>query len=353
MSVDLTETAKIKQNVENKKRKPVYDKYDDSEFQEPGFKKNILSQYDQEIMGPKEIGFKINQEIKVSKQTISEKLRGTLSLDFDKNKEIQDYYQPQEITFKKSKKKIKNSRKKTMEELDFIKSELPIQSNKTRNVMDMNVIDDDDLQDALARTRRLAAAERKDSSLEEFVHCIFFKIYIILNSIVVKDIKNESSDEEQDGGGLIISETTEFVLNLSNQSFNLENKSFKKDTIRDSFKVEEIESNEMQVDTLLESHSLEHEQESHDQEEEESTPIIQEPLVSGGIAATLALLSQKGLVTKRSEHEKEYKSQESKRKDKHKVVPSQEKLKNYNPDVKIAYYDEFGRELGPKEVLFI
>ena len=54
VSVQLEERQKLKKNLENKKKKPIYTGYDDEEFNFGGGgipKKNILSHYDEELEG--------------------------------------------------------------------------------------------------------------------------------------------------------------------------------------------------------------------------------------------------------------------------------------------------------------
>jgi hypothetical protein len=56
VSVQLEEQQKLKKNLENKKKKPIYTGYDDEEFNFGGGgipKKNFLSHYDEEIEGDK------------------------------------------------------------------------------------------------------------------------------------------------------------------------------------------------------------------------------------------------------------------------------------------------------------
>jgi len=56
VSIQLEERQKLKKNLENKKKKPIYTGYDDEEFNFGGGgipKKSILSHYDEEIEGNK------------------------------------------------------------------------------------------------------------------------------------------------------------------------------------------------------------------------------------------------------------------------------------------------------------
>ena len=54
VSIQLEEKQRLKKNLENKKKKPLYTGYDDEEFLiGGGQKKTWLSHYDEEINGPK------------------------------------------------------------------------------------------------------------------------------------------------------------------------------------------------------------------------------------------------------------------------------------------------------------
>ena len=194
----MADAARTKKNLENKKKRPGYVAYDDDEFQNPGVKRNILQQYDEEIIGPKKTGFVLSnngtaQAPKEDKKSVSEKLKEkSISLDFEKNKEVQDYYTQEEmVTFKKpkKKKKPKNTRKplnsssdtsslnikKDANDMDVDRAsdsdhEKEIDyslSNKNKNLDDVNFVDDDDLQVALSRARKVAAQKSALRSAEE------------------------------------------------------------------------------------------------------------------------------------------------------------------------------------------
>ncbi|CAG8764014.1 1370_t:CDS:2, partial [Acaulospora morrowiae] len=64
ISIQLEEQNRLKKNLENKKKKPVYTGYDDEEFNFGGgvTKKSILSHYDEEIEGEKRHGFTLGND---------------------------------------------------------------------------------------------------------------------------------------------------------------------------------------------------------------------------------------------------------------------------------------------------
>ncbi len=94
--------------------------------------------------------------------------------------------------------------------------------------------------------------------------------------------------------------------------------------------------------------------------------LIEEPLVARGMAATLALLNQKGVSTRLNDEEldKERRLREREKwmaemrqaESKESADPRkqgrliEERFKNYTPNVQLQYTDEFGRNLTPKEV---
>jgi U4/U6.U5 tri-snRNP-associated protein 1 len=196
LNVNMVEHKKAQENVENRKKKPGYTAYEDDEFSinNPGQKKDILSQYDEEIMGgtnKKSSGFTLSRSgvivaPKQDKRSVSEKLKEkTVTLDFEKNKEITDYYTQEELSVKIKKPKKKNKQKNNRssrknldaeedaeEKLNFTAPmEIDFsQSNKNKTLEDSNFVDDDDLQAAISRARRIAA--QKSTRPEEAVQGI-------------------------------------------------------------------------------------------------------------------------------------------------------------------------------------
>lgn len=207
---------------------------------------------------------------------------------------------------------------------------------------------------------------------------------------------------------MIISEATEFIRNLGNLPKNEEKKVVER---IDSVELPEEESitikqeNIEKVETERRVHfedmdvDVKVKEEETTVQESDETGFQAEPLVSAGLGATLALLSQKGLVQRLSPEEQEranklrerelwlveqrkkekirliemekerdiqrasgrklsgrdmerQREADAKRLEREQIKLKEEKFKNYVPDVKIAYYDEFGRELNTKEVLF-
>lgn len=111
------------QNIENKKKKILYNAYEDQEYDEFGNpkEKSLLSKYDEEIDGAKRDGFQIGvdkfvlQKQKAVVQSVKEKLaKKRLESIADKNLVLaSEYYNEEEMAkFNKPKKKTRKIRSK-------------------------------------------------------------------------------------------------------------------------------------------------------------------------------------------------------------------------------------------------
>ncbi|RUS29059.1 SART-1 protein, partial [Jimgerdemannia flammicorona] len=228
-SVQIEDHERLQKNLDNKKKKPGYLAYDDDEFTlAGGQKRDILSQYDEDIDGPKKSTFVIGKDGTVStdpmttKKSVSEKLKAqSVNLSYDKMKEIKDYYTKDEadVTFKKPKRKKKVRKKAEDQEPidDTIGTDAaenndglaPMEEDDREplaNQAEVSFVDDDDLQQALARARRIANKKKEvvRLSVEDIMR-------------TASRIHSEDRDDEDIGatsGGLVISDTSEFVNSL-------------------------------------------------------------------------------------------------------------------------------------------
>lgn len=154
-------------------------------------------------------------------------------------------------------------------------------------------MDDDDLQQALARARRIANKKKqttKRMTPED-----------IARNIAEQREAERHDDNAEDTGGLIISDTSEFVNSLSMEPV-IEREQRERERIQtEAASQAAAVVTEMQLDN--EDTEMEN-AESQEQEvvntennngEEDISTVIDEPLVSRGMAATLALLNQKGM----------------------------------------------------------
>ncbi|CDS10451.1 hypothetical protein LRAMOSA03127 [Lichtheimia ramosa] len=196
-NIQLEERERLRKNLDAKKKKPGYNPYDDEEFTLGGAKKSILPQYEEEA---KAQGFAIGKNGAVQvvseeekKKQIAEKLKEQ-TLDYEKMQEIKDYYTQDEVnlSFKKPKKKKKKKdklRKRTADKDDIAVDSTPKGESDTtttttaelapRKTIDLNanfVDDDDELQQALSRTRRAANKQKsklaKKMTFEDIAHSI-------------------------------------------------------------------------------------------------------------------------------------------------------------------------------------
>ncbi|XP_058792754.1 U4/U6.U5 tri-snRNP-associated protein 1 isoform X2 [Phymastichus coffea] len=121
VNVNMLDDERYKKSNLIKSKKPGYDAYDDSNFDEFGMSKSkVLEKYDEEIEGEKRDSFKIGLvNIKAEKERKSEIIKNRLAnkrletLQLADPKIASEYYNEEELTkFKKPKKKIRKIRKK-------------------------------------------------------------------------------------------------------------------------------------------------------------------------------------------------------------------------------------------------
>ncbi|KAL1925155.1 uncharacterized protein VTP21DRAFT_38 [Calcarisporiella thermophila] len=438
-SVALEDKERLKKNLENKKRKHAYVAYDDEEFTLGGKKRNILSQYDE----PTKSSFKLDDQGTYNlknEQSVSDKLKAqAVNLSYEKMREIRDYYTKEEaeMTFKKPKtKKKKKVRRKTDDDEDDIPSQnnMDTQINEVNgshssttapkprpkaNLDDVNFVDDDDLQQALARARRVANKKRvKKMTPEDIARSLAEN----------KDNGDEEGDEVAEGM-LVLSDTAEFVRSLGTQPLDsglaeresergrlrsetprleepeevetgeMEEKKAYKTKLEDVSKDEDIEEGELGNGEDVEMETEEHLQKQANPEKDLPTGLEEEPLVASGMAATLALLQQKGLYQKPTEdelqserrraensrwltqqkrldlererrrekekqREREQRSAtsssrgrtserdrdyEKEQKERERLREVLERMRDYKPEIRLEHRDEFGRVMSEKE----
>ncbi|KAG2210347.1 hypothetical protein INT47_003332 [Mucor saturninus] len=313
-NVNIEDRERLKKNLDAKKQKPGYNPYDDDQFN--GSKPSILPQYEDE---EEEGGFVIGRAgtIKpvieaVDEKTVSQKLKEQ-SLSYEKMQEIKDYYTQEEVnaTFKKPKnKKKKKTRRKANDEDDInvsttVDDSTPAAAPRSRTIdPDANFVDDDDLQEALARARRVANKEKNK---------LFKKM---TPEEIAKQIREEESskmDEDEEEGGLVLSETTEFINAVGSNIPTFAPKEtvaptpvkpvaveVKEDVTR-HVKIEDVPEDTPMEDPVEEKDEIMEDIEEEKVKEAAEVPMVEEPLVSSGLAATLSLLNQKGIIAKPTE----------------------------------------------------
>ncbi|GAA98351.1 uncharacterized protein L969DRAFT_93051 [Mixia osmundae IAM 14324] len=442
-NLNLEENAKHDERVKSKQKKSAYTGYDDEEFLEddedlrkPGAStRKVLSKYDEDINGKEQSGFRLGGEESQSAQAIqarqlaknaaaNDHTRRRVDLSFIKNLEASDYLQEGEKGFKVKKRRPKpKATRKTSDDLEAdirpslasISAGLPAEDKmqveehkstaaRRRQVEALDestLVDDDELQAALARQRRAQLKRRPVLRAEEIASQVLEeKTARATPDAVMRDPNEDSS------GGLIFDDTTEFVKGISLERAAAQparrprvksetpqemlvdsTEEVKRVNIKDLIEAGELDPDtEMQLASQAEEGE---EQEGIKVEEDEALPsTANEKLVSGGMAATLALLRQRGLVkpmtdeerkadedsrqksrwiaerrleelqrlqeraasraagTSKDQHQREY---ENRQREIAAARQSLDSFRDYKPNVNIQYTDEFGRSMTPKE----
>ena len=297
--------------------------------------------------------------------------------------------------------------------------------------LDANFVDDDELQAALARQRRATIHKAKKLSPEEIARKSGYTLIVDMTHfcltafLVAADrareqspttddiIKVEEAEEETGDSGLTFDDTSEFVRSISYNPAAVKvdqvepsvappppkarspsyDGSMREDEVVDEIEAGEVVLKEEDDEEMLEAI----EQAIKDTEEgervaaengegEAAVGSSSEPTFGSGMAGTLALLRQQGLLAQptddQAEREKVQRQRDvwladyrrmlaqreldrlqarggnkdqATREYENRVREQQESraglelFKNYKPDINIVYYDEFGRTLTPKE----
>ncbi|KIK63086.1 hypothetical protein GYMLUDRAFT_163684 [Collybiopsis luxurians FD-317 M1] len=429
-NIEMAEEERRKKNQELKIKKRDYTGYDDDEFVEGnvGMKRSVLAKYDEELEGPAETGFRLGSSVISKKDADKQKEheaaatvnKTLLSIDYAKNLESSDYLKEGDVGFKKSKSKKKRPSRRAPAEAELAdEDEMDVDQKAIPRVieLDVNFVDDDELQAALARTRRAKLQKAKRISPEELARRVVEEREAQEREANVKvedseDVKMEGNDEES--GGLVFDDTSEFVRAVGNNPITVKREPKEKSIppAQDSprprspsldvsmtpgdvalsemeagevtVKDEEEEMDDMEILNRIEEVIRNEENEQRDSDQAVGTST--EQTFKSGMASTLTILRQQGIlsapsadqkqreqiqlqrdlwlaeqrrrVTQREserlqsrggnkdqatrEYENRYREQQDARE-------NLEMFKHYKPDVNIVYYDEYGRSLTPKE----
>ncbi|KAI0707364.1 SART-1 protein [Earliella scabrosa] len=427
-NIELAEREREKKNQELKIKRRDYTGYDDEEFTPgaAGMKRAVLAKYDEFLEGPKETGFRLGSSALTSGEKQNEATGVTvnktlLSIDYAKNLESADYLQPGDVGFKKPKTKKKRPSRRVDAEVSDIPpvngedqmqvDEKPIVP-RPRN-LDANFVDDDELQAALARSRRAKLQKRKKLSPEEIAKQIAEQ----RAKSETKDVIMVDDDEDGEGGGLTIDDTSEFVRAITYDPTAVKKEpiesSLRRQPSRESSRqpsapprrqhdvddpMEEIEAGEVVVkeeedeeamlnaieNAIKQTEEMEASQQGGGSEAPVGTSV--EQTFGQGMAATLNILRQQGVLANASADQAERervqlqrdlwladyrrmiahrelerakmrggnkdqatREYENRVREQQEARQNLEAFKHYKPDVNIVYYDEFGRELTPKE----
>ncbi|KAI0342863.1 SART-1 protein [Trametopsis cervina] len=336
--------------------------------------------------------------------------KSMLSIDYNKTIESSDYVKEGDVGFKKPKTKKKRSSRKQAESSETVAEgdqmqvdEKPIVPRQ-RN-LDDNFVDDDELQAALARSRQAKLRKPKKLSPEDLAKKSRENGASGNGPEVIK-----VEDDDEEGGGLVFDDTSEFVRAITYDPVAVKQEPAPERAISKA-PSEAPQEAKMEVDTAVEEleagevivkeeedeeamlNAIENairEQEALDRKaenvEEATVGTASEQNFSTGMAATLNILRSQGVLAAPGADQKERervqlqrdlwladyrrlvaqreldkaktrggnkdqatREYENRLREQQEARQNLESFKNYKPDVNIVYYDEFGRELTPKE----
>ncbi|PPQ95222.1 hypothetical protein CVT26_014912 [Gymnopilus dilepis] len=433
-NIEMAEEERRKKRQELKIKKRDYTGYDDDEFAEGNqglMKRSILSKYDEEIEGSRTSEFRLGSSTMSSKarqeeqkqQAAAAQNKTLVSIDYLKNLETVDYLQDGEVGFKKPKTKKKRPTRRAPadaellgEEMDVDKPIVPLERN-----LDANFVDDDDLQAALARSRKAKLNKVKKLTPEELAKKIAQEKVKKEEPDVEMAIKTEETNEDEDGG-LVFDETSEFVHAVGNNPIVKPKREPKEVRLsqppeaarersqsRDvsmapgDVALDELEAGEVRVKeeedqeySMAMLDDIEKAIKATEAEEKaaaggvaaaaDGVGTLSEQTFSSGMASTLNILRQQGILAQPSadqlEREKIQRQRdlwlaeqrrkvaqrelerlqsrggnkdqaqreyENRLREQQEAREQMEMFKDYKPDINIVYYDEFGRELSVKE----
>ncbi|KAI0264420.1 SART-1 family-domain-containing protein [Gloeopeniophorella convolvens] len=402
-NVEMAEAERTKERNELKIKRRDYTGYDDDEFAagREGMKRSLLSKYDEFLEGPKETGFRLGSAVSSSvgaaqvaeEQTAAPVNKALLSIDYTKNIESSDYLQKGDVGFKKPKTKKKRPTRRAAEDSEIVpvgdQMEVDVKPVAPRvRDLDVNFVDDDELQTALARSRR-AKIKTKKVSPEEIARRIAEERVRSEEPPVVNIAKTEDDIAEGEGpGGLVFDDTSEFVRGITYDPIAVKKEA--SDTRIPETKgesptedvpmedAEELEAGEVAI--------TEAEEKAAAESGNLGVGTSSEQTFGSGMASTLNILRQQGLLaapsadqlerervqlqrdlwlaeqrkrtaqrdierlkargSNKDQAQREY---DNRLRDQQEARSNLDAFKNYKPDVNIVYHDEFGRTLDAKE----
>ncbi|KAF8339589.1 SART-1 family-domain-containing protein [Cantharellus anzutake] len=424
-NIDLAEEQKDKKRLELKTKRRDYTGYDDDEFTgAPGMKRAVLFKYDEAINGSTDATFRLGGRVALSESKTKMEMdaaptinRSLLSIDYLKNVESSDYVQG-DIDFKKPKKKKQRSTRRVPEPDVLSKDTSP--TNSTTDIkmvevdvkpvvpdLDANFIDDDELQSMLAQSRRRKVMKPRRIAPEEFAEQGFGDFSY---SRARTDEEGQRNGQLDASGALTLDDTSEFVRSITYTPAPVQQNPIIV-TIDTAHMREASEDKEETGEAIaeFENSAVGDEPMDYDDEADAMLRAIEEGIAnqrsetmkeevvdeigtsseqtfSRGMAATLQILRQQGVLAAVSDETKEReriqkekdkwlaqhrhsfsmrdlerlrsrgqpkdqsaREYENRLREQQEARESLDLFKDYKPDVEIKYHDEFGRELTPKE----
>lgn len=410
---DELESLEVRARERLKERMVAKSKRIDYDPTEQGEKKGVLEKYDEEIEGKKRKAFMLDGhggvvELKTGGEADVEEKRKGIKISLDVLEDVaappSDYVDPGPVKVRKPKKekKEKKTRRRTANDDDdevslstdkaLAKPPLPdgdtmeIDAATTNKKRTLDVFDDDeDLQARLAEQRRAALKKRKKTDAAE----------------LARQMREETAfDDAADGeeeGGLVVDETSEFVANLKKPE-TLDQPRRSAAAAARAASPDEDTGEDEDGDRPMRHVSTERETSAPVNPDVSATGLEEEDTLTGqGIGASLHLLRQRGLLPPSSSEELTEKERQRARflAEKQRLIDEYDArardqreadrrsgrwermshrerdayaraqneareqyvsrlqaelfAQSYRPDVRLEYYDEFGRAMGQKE----
>lgn len=416
-NVEMAEEERRKKNQELKIKRRDYTGYDDEEFAEgqQGMKRSVLSKYDEVINGTEEMGFRLGSNIVSKKVALAEQQKeeavkvnkSLLSIDYLKNVETNDYLKEGDAGFKKPKNKKKRSSRRAAELDPDENDAMDVDQKPVARVRDLdaNFVDDDDLQAALARSRKAKLHKTKKLTPEELARQIAQERE--QESANAMDVIKVGDNQGEDSA-LTFDDTSEFiravgvsVKEVKEEEVSVKQRSPSRDvsmapgdqalTEIEAGEVvvkEEEEEDDMAMIDAIEDALLatEAEERGGPSDALDVGGTSSEQMFSSGMASTINILRQQGLLATPSSDQKEReriqqqrdiwladqrlriaqrelarvqsrggnkdqatREYENRLREQQEARDNMDTFKNYKPDINIVYYDEYGRALTPKE----
>jgi len=379
---NIREKEIANRNQDRRKKKPVYDAYSDE-------KKELLPQYnapkEQETFMLDDEGI-VDMEVKAKNEWLQSRKeiagKSLYSLDTEKIGMTEFYTKQEMVKFKnpgqKKKKKIRTKEKLELEPLSdqTTKADLGSRSESTKLKLDQIREEDQKVKNKKGYARALEKAKEETQILFEDeddttlsntltnVRELSTKKKVQAANLSAKfeeKLKNRQHKGEvklQDPS-LLFTATTEFVRGIQNTFDERITKSKSKKIKEESMEIdipiieEDVTEHERMIQQEAEKERKRRQKEERKKQKEEekiraeeeshgnNSAVLDsaEPLVSGGIAATLSLLKSKSV-----NHEP-LDSVVGRKNDKLKDVDKRDPA----PKVRLDYLDEYGRQLTPKE----
>uniref|UniRef100_G3MKP6 SART-1 family protein n=1 Tax=Amblyomma maculatum TaxID=34609 RepID=G3MKP6_AMBMU len=411
-NVNLVDAERAERNVENRKGKPGYQPYDDTEVDEFGIvkKKSLLYKYDEEIEGVKREKFCIGvgpteadkeRELEMVRMKLKQKQLDSLIMPAPQL--ATEYFTPDEVAkFKKPKKKVRKTRKREAFSADDLAPLPGHEDNKrdhgSRRRPDFTepvfvnpqsqhffndptkppeeedvvgpdedltgvAVEDDDaeqsLEAALTKARRLRQVE--GSSFQK-----------IAESVKLARDQEEDKDNANSSKAIILNSTAEFCRTLGDiPTYGMSgNRDEEAEELLD-MEIEEDVEDQGEPDAANRGawNEVDIEEKPVEIKDREKEPILEEePDLSVGVFGALKLAVKKGYIESEEKQatapkknsalhaqsytieEKFYDDDKASRRERYSGPVSDFKEKDaYKPDVKLEYIDDGGRLLNAKE----